>query len=153
MEILALKIFSQMKGLKSLWKISCQILSKNYCPIKLKWPPIYRGWETGQKGWRDSLGWDPNKICQKIELLESVRISDSFRSTGPVDRQRSYFWPLGDYGRPPRSTRTNKEHCKCPGRPERSADVHTCTACTSVDRLLSVLKNQNCRKPELGTFG
>ena len=79
-------------------------------------------------GWRSQ-----QKQSEKYSCWSLSDFSDSCWSTGSVDRQRSYFWPLGDIGRPPRSTQTNREHCQVPGRPERSADVHTCTACMSVD--------------------
>jgi len=99
----------------------------------------------------------PTKAVRKIELLESVRKSDNCRSTGSVDRQRSEIWPLGDIGRPPGRPKLPESTAECSvdrsGRP-----TCTCTVCArrstgTVDRLLSVLKNQNLQKPEIGVFG
>ena len=100
---------------------------------------------------KESVGENPNtNLSRKIELLESVRASDSRRSTGSVDRQRSDFRPLRgrstgsvgrslnqraslSVGRPIRSTVEKQRATQVPRSAARSADVHTCTACTSVD--------------------
>jgi len=56
-----------------------------------------------------------------------------------------------------RSTQFSREHCRVLGRPGRSADTHMHRLCASVDRtvdrMLSVLKNQNCQNPENLVFG
>ena len=69
----------------------------------------------------------------------------------PVDRQRSYFWPLGKSGRPPYRPPRYREQTLWSGRPARSTAriqrarlsgpvdracvCQTCTSmCTSVDR-------------------
>ena len=116
--------------LVNLLKISCKN-DLNCCLIMLKWPPIYRG----QKQLQRFVGIkSQKKNCQKIELLESVRSSDSSRSTGPVDRQRSKIRPLGISGRPPGRPNLPESTAQCSvdrgGRLTR-----TCTElCASIDR-------------------
>jgi len=97
------------------------------------------------------------KSLRKIELLESVRLSDSYRSTGLVDRHRSYFWPLGENGRPTRSTEINRENwhrARSIGAVSRRAHMHSRArrSTGSVDRTLSDLFIQSLLKGK-GCFG
>ena len=125
--------------MKAFWKlvnplkISCKYVLDCFLII-LKWPPIYRGQKLLQRfvGIKSQ-----KKICQKIELLESVRKSDSIRSTGTVDRQRSKIRPLGICGR-------------SPGRPKLPESTAQC----SVDRdgrLIHMHRNVRIGRPGRST--
>ena len=80
----------------------------------------------------------------------------------PVGRPPTVKNPtVGDLRSTARSTEPTREHCTVLGRPKRSTDTHAQKLCAPVDRdgrpvvdrFLSVLKNQNFQKPEIGVFG
>ena len=65
---------------------------------------------------------------------------------------------VGDLRSTARSTQITREHCTVLGRPRRSTDTHAQKnvvrrSTGTVDRFLSVLKNQNFQKPEILVFG
>ena len=114
--------------------------------------PLFIGDENRIKQAKIFVGRNPNKRQTKYSRWNLSADFGCCRSTGPVDRQRSEFWPLGkrsigrstevpnrdwplSVGRPDRSTGTNRELCsicrstgctQCTlvhvGRPPRSTD-------------------------------
>ena len=137
LEILAQwKLFAKRLNFWKLFTLTC----KSYW-FSCRTLSLFIGDENWVTRVKRVIGEKPNtKLVRKNSCWKLSEISDCCRSTGPVDRQRSDFRPLGNRstevqteskfslsvdrsGRP----RKNREHCSCSRSTGRSTDVHTCT--------------------------
>ena len=120
--------------------------------LSCKTLPLFIGKENGVKQAKIFVGRSPNKRQAKNSRWNLSADFDCCRSTGPVDRQRADFPPLGKrlIGPVDRKSQTESDHSLSvdrTGRPDqressalsadrlrRSTDVHNAHWCMSVDR-------------------